>query len=255
MEDQKHAELEQQSITFLRHRVADDGDCLYASALVAKVAKDEKAIVDTRAIEHLREQVALALPDRLKNQGIVDDVTIEAVLGQSLENYQIAIRDNLWGGEIEISILPEVLCAHIFVKSDSGIERYKYSGDHPNPSLCFIESTGTHFNALELMDGHGINFLSDFFDGKVPVTIVDPEPSSCESSGRSNECSQQLPVEQKRRRNNSPESHDNAFSFLGSTSPVRRVLFNETSDEISDESLSDCEEMDPESACGFPPRT
>lgn len=248
MEDQKHAELERQSITFLRHPVADDGNCLYASALVAK---DEKTIVDTCAINHLREQVALALPDRLKNQGIEDPGTIEAMLGQSLEGYQEAIRDNLWGGEIEISILPEVLCAHIFVKSDSGIERYKYSGDHPNPPLCFIESTRTHFNALELIEGHGFDFLSEFFYGEVPVTIVDPEPSSCENSGRSNEYSQPMLVEEKRRRNNSPESLDNGFGFLGSTSPVRRVLFNESSDE----SLSDCEEMDPESACGFPSRT
>lgn len=246
MEDQKHAELKQQSITFLRHPVADDGNCLYASTLVAK---DKKTIVDPCAINRLRHQVALALPDRLKNQGIEDPGTIEAVLGQSLEGYQQAIQENLWGGEIEISILPEVLCAHIFVKSDSGIERYKYSGDHPNPPLCFIESTGTHFNALELIECHGFDFLSESFDSEVPVTIVGPKPSSCESSGRSNEYSQHV-EEEKRHRNNSPESQDDFFGFLDSSSPVRRVLFNESSDE----SLSDCEEMDPESACGFPPR-
>lgn len=249
MEDQKNAELKQQSITFLRHPVADDGNCLYASTLVAK---DKKTIVDPCAINRLRHQVALALPDRLKNQGIEDPGTLEAVLGQSLEGYQQAIQENLWGGEIEISILPEVLCAHIFVKSDSGIERYKYSGDHPNPPLCFIESTGTHFNALELIECHGIDFLSESFDSEVPVTIVDPDLSSYKRSDRGNECSQQSPVMRKKRRRNSPGSYDHDFEFSHySPKGVKRRLFTESPVK----NLRDCEEMDAESARGFLPRT
>ena len=245
MEDQKHAELERQSITFLRHPVADDGHCLYASTLVAK---GKKTIVDIRDINHLRDQVACALPDGLEKQGIVDPVTIEAVLGQSLEGYQKAIQGNLWGGEIELSILPQALCAHVFVVSASGIKTYKYSGDHPSPSLCFIESTETHFNALELLENSGIDFLSESLASEVSVTIVDPDPPAFASS---NEYPQQSLVEEKRRRNNSPVSHDDPFDFFDGHHSVRRTLFLNTSDGSS----SDCEEMDADAACGFPPRT
>lgn len=246
MPDQKHAELEQQNITFLRYKVKNDGDCLYASTLVAANQR-----IDKEAIGRLRANVALALPESLRNQGITDPETIEAMLGQSLEDYQKAIKGNLWGGEIEISILTQVLCAHVFIVSMSGLERYKYSGDDSNPSLYFIESTGTHFNALELIKHPGIDFLSESFDSEVPVTIVNPDSPSCESSGGSTECSQQSLVEEKRRPNNSPASHNDAFDFLDCSPSSSKVLFAESSDK----NLSDYEEMDPESACGFPPRT
>lgn len=103
---------------------------------------------------------------------VADEFGRYALLGdRTLKAYQRSIRTDLWGGDLEIKLLVEILHSDIFTVSNGVLTRYAFSGVDPESPL-FIESdeTGAHFNAL-VLDAE----YPDIDFSTIPAGIVDPD--------------------------------------------------------------------------------
>jgi hypothetical protein len=165
--DKKKSTAHVTTLTFNRTEVLNEGDCLYLSILELRS--------DFPSVQDLRYATASHLETFLKeNHGffVADEFGRYALLGdRTLEAYQQSIRTDLWGGDLEIKLLVEILHSDIFTVSNGVLTRYAFSGADPKSPL-FIESdeTGAHFNAL-VLDAE----YPDVDFSTLPPGIVDPD--------------------------------------------------------------------------------
>lgn len=165
--DEKKSTVDLTTLMFNRNEVLNEGDCLYLSILELRS--------DFRSVQALRDATARHLEAFLKENDdffVADEFGRYALLGdRTLEAYQQSIRADLWGGDLEIKLLVEILHSDIFTVSNGVLTRYAFSGvDRESPLFIESDETGAHFNAL-VLDAE----YPDIDFSTLPPGIVDPD--------------------------------------------------------------------------------